>query len=806
MKMTNPQRVYSEIRDSYLRYVDTAYWLRSEELMKERRSLLSDTDLLFTDVLLEPVLPYDAEVELNEIMQSLGIDPRVGDVVGAALFGAYTSDGEPVRIREHQAQALRHSLLEGRAHGRNVVVTSGTGSGKTESFLLPVLTRLVEESLTWPEDAACHEWWSTGAGGLWQGSRSGSTRPAALRSMILYPTNALVEDQITRLRRAVRTIRSCGGNQLWFGRYTGATLGSARIPKGASDRKRVEAVAREVRSTVNDFDELLDAAGIDLAQFADPRKGELLTRWEMVESPPDVLVTNYSMLNAMLMRDIEEPMFEVTKAWLQSDDRHTFSLVVDELHLYRGTQGSEVAMIVRNLLGRLGLEPDSPQLRCLATSASLTSDVKGLDFLEQYFGVDRSSFFVTAGRPRTINAQLPISRLSLLQSWTSTPEELREHSLLEQFNLPSCMAQACVDKNGRFRATRIPDLAGRLFDTADDGSAMDVVLQSLSVMEPGPQSVSFRAHMFARTLRGLWACSNPACDQIDRSALLGIGRLFTIATSTCQCGGRVLELLYCFECGDISLGGYVGAEEDGVVFLTATPVQVPAERAAPVFKRTHRDYRWYRPGLTRTSRTWSPRDAAGSSSTIGFAGVSYDPLLGAVMAASGIGDGMVVSGIPLDRDVSPAALPVYCPRCDQRTGQLDGASYFKGEVRSPIRAHTSGLAQSTQLLMTQLHRSMGETVEDSRTIVFTDSRDDAARTASGTELNHFRDLVRQLTRQVLEEKEDPVDVMRRGSAAIEDLTAEERGLFELLVADDVALSQAFLKDSLGAATEEIWRK
>ena len=76
-------------------------------------------------------------------------------------------------------------------------------------------------------------------------------------------------------------------------------------------------------------------------------------RWDMVETPPDILVTNYSMLNAMLMRDHEEAVFEKTRAWLDASTTNVFTLVVDELHLYRGTQGSEVAMVVRNLLGWL---------------------------------------------------------------------------------------------------------------------------------------------------------------------------------------------------------------------------------------------------------------------------------------------------------------------------------------------------------------------------------------------------------------------------------------------------------------------
>jgi DEAD/DEAH box helicase domain-containing protein len=366
-----------------------------------------------------------------------------------------------------------------------------------------------------------------------------------VRAIVLYPTNALVEDQITRLRKAIRDIVANGGRQLWFGRYTGATLGSGGIPDGASERGRVLKAAREIRDTIIEYDGLKAAETKGLEQFADPRQGELLTRWEMVMTPPDVLVTNYSMLNAMLMRDLEQPLFDATREWLANDDRSVLSLVVDELHLYRGTQGSEVAMIVRNLLGRLGLEPDSPQLRVLATSASLTEDDKGLDYLEQFFGVERNSFFVTAGVPRSLEADLPIRRSDFLAFWSSEPAETRPESLVERFNLHAAMTAACRDE-GRIRATPLTTIGERLFDEPDDGTALGVALEALSAMPLGPDIVPMRAHMFSRTLRGLWACSNPDCDQVDRETPLGIGRLFTIATSACACGGRVLELLYCF--------------------------------------------------------------------------------------------------------------------------------------------------------------------------------------------------------------------------------------------------------------------
>ena len=133
--------------------------------------------------------------------------------------------------------------------------------------------------------------------------------------------------------------------------------------------------------------------------------------------------------------------------------------MIDELHLYRGTQGSEVAMIVRNLLDRLGLDPDSPQLRCLATSASLTDDPTGLDYLEQFFGISRSSFYVTAGTPRAIHAELPIASAELVDAWSSAREEDRAKAVIDRFALPDAVASACRDDHGRIRATRLSEIA-----------------------------------------------------------------------------------------------------------------------------------------------------------------------------------------------------------------------------------------------------------------------------------------------------------------------------------------------------------
>lgn len=92
----------------------------------------------------------------------------------------------------------------------------------------------------------------------------------------------------------------------------------------------------------------------------------------MQQTPPDILVTNYSMLEYMLMRPIERSIWEETKEWLAQDKENKFILVLDEAHMYRGTSGAEVALLIRRLQARLGIDRD--RLQCILTSASLGSD------------------------------------------------------------------------------------------------------------------------------------------------------------------------------------------------------------------------------------------------------------------------------------------------------------------------------------------------------------------------------------------------------------------------------------------------
>ena len=177
MGFENPVSVYESIKDAYLRYYDTAFWLRDEQLRAERRALLEKPGVIFTDPLIEPVLPYDGVDSISAVCDEVGIESSIADLLGEMFFG---SDGS-FRLRDHQADAMRVSLAAADHPRRNIVVTSGTGSGKTESFLLPIFARLLDEARSWPGGGQLHDWWAEKQSGSWRSARNDYSRPSAVR-------------------------------------------------------------------------------------------------------------------------------------------------------------------------------------------------------------------------------------------------------------------------------------------------------------------------------------------------------------------------------------------------------------------------------------------------------------------------------------------------------------------------------------------------------------------------------------------------------------------------------------------------
>lgn len=803
------------IHESYLRYYDSAFWMRDQSIMEERRSLLMEPGVMAQEVLLEAVPVYPSEVPVSEACEKAGLSSFTGNHLGKIVFGM-----EDIKLRRHQAEALEYALSGDKDGRKNVVVTSGTGSGKTESFLLPLLARIIEERGAAAGSSKINPWWErqlARGDTTWKHLRSTGHQVAkpAVRAMILYPTNALVEDQVSRLRQAaIRGAEKMGGPLFFFGRYTGATPGGTIFPPDkllADDRKRINSLAREIQDMARDAEQLrraIEAAPAQfkdpvetLAQFPAPHCGEMLTRWDMVAAAPDILITNTSMLNIMLMRDLEAPMLEQTREWLRDDKTATFTLVVDELHGYRGTQGTEVAFVVRNLLDRLGLSADSPQLRCIGTSASLEGE-GGRKYLEEFFGVNRESFVILPGEPREFNSPLPVAR-SLVEA--SIPGLLSENELevkeaarllADKLSPRETLASACrvagTVEGQHQRPARASAIEKALFGENVPARGLEAFLVAAKLEDRGAWEApkpSFRSHAFLRQVQGMWACSNPACDQVPekfRSETRKIGRLFKSPAIKCGCGGQVLELLYCYDCGEAYLGGFVvhqpGVELGDSVFLQSTRPGTSITPPGMVYERPHRQFRWYWPGgaLRPGMDPWThKRPTGGGEYRFQFGIGNFDPRLGLLRPAQGEEDrtGLVYCP-PVDQG-AVAGLPECCPRCGSEQSYFNSKNldqFYAGTVQTPIRGLRTGLNATTQLVADRSSIAISEDGAPEKMIAFTDSRDDAADLAAGLELYHFRDLVRQLVQSAVQPVGVPSKaqlVALEASAKGRDLTPEE---------------------------------
>jgi DEAD/DEAH box helicase domain-containing protein len=415
---------YQRLERIYRMYIESAFPLRNQALSEERRTLLQQPEILSQPPLLEtvPVYPSDGTT-LSIAAKQLGeLDENYGDLAQLAR-GLFPPDRA---LYQHQKDGLFDAVRD----GKDLVVTTGTGSGKTETFLLPLLAQLARESATWESAEKPHKqrkWWNHDSERRQQWEHV--KRPMALRALILYPLNALVEDQLRRLRMTLDDDRvrgwldaNRGGNRITFGRYTGLTpISGIETPDGKATERLKDELHRMEQAYKQIVEDGQGASEDAKWYFANPDGAEMWSRWDMQETPPDIMITNYSMLNIMMMRSIEASIFDATRRWLESDPYrntdnplHVFHLIVDELHAYRGTPGTEVAYILRLVLDRLGLEPDSRQLRVLTTTASLTDSEPGRKFLQEFFGRDfsdssRFSFLSGAEVPPEANARFRLS-------------------------------------------------------------------------------------------------------------------------------------------------------------------------------------------------------------------------------------------------------------------------------------------------------------------------------------------------------------------------------------------------------------
>lgn len=595
---------YDAIRKRLLDYINTEYLGKNDALRDACEKELQKAGTVFQEPYIEANPAYfEIEGGINEAV----LDRDLEDVKKILIKMVEMDLGVKRKPYKHQLESL-----EAFYQGHDLFVATGTGSGKTECFMWPMVSKLVLEQMHSPE--------------TWE--------IRGVRAIMLYPMNALVSDQVGRLRHMIgngengfhRLINEMapGSRVPQFGMYTSRTPYSGKAD-GAQNKNLADTIERDLLGQPEKTKKDLRKLGKypskkDLSAFVerlrkqencltDPMDAELITRHEMHQFCPDILITNYSMLEYMLMRPIEKDIWKKTKDWIDSNQDNKLLFVIDEAHMYRGSSGGEVALLVRRLLHKLGIGRD--QVQFILTSASIPPEKEKEEAIYQ-FACDLSAQrlkenrFVlikgteeeipTTGREFDPGVLMDYDMDALQQDWNQRYPAILDFARRVGFPvsfdsgdektveiwlydcLRQCGPMLRIMKQTRGHAVSFQTLVKLVFpkeesSVAEKATSVLLAIAPLARNADGKVLYPARLHMMFRGLQGIYACSNPSCIQKNHEgADLGLGRIYLRKPGTrCKCGGMIYELLNERSCGALFLRGFMDVSEDKNPFVWNEP-------------------------------------------------------------------------------------------------------------------------------------------------------------------------------------------------------------------------------------------
>lgn len=589
---------HKQLRTELENYIKSQYFGKSPILLSALNNHIDDEGLLYQRPFIESSPAY---VTVQNGIETASLENWMKEYflqLAKAGIGVFPSPFA------HQVSAL-----EAATKGENLFISTGTGSGKTECFMWPLLAKMAAEARNSKES-----WAKRG-----------------IRTIIMYPMNALVSDQISRLRRMIgdpdnkfiKIFRNTCGTETrrpQFGMYTGRTPYPGSHPSTEQDRKLEKTLSR-ISFPQNDsekefFNHLLKEGKIpaksDMNQFLqglhdskhipNDDDAELITRFEMQQFCPDILITNYSMLEYMLLRPREQNIWNNTREWLASNSDNKLLFVIDEAHMYRGSSGGEVALLIRRLFHKLGISRDRVQF--ILTTASMPNknqqDVDSvMKFANELTASDTATrFCYLTGEQEIIDGQLKydIPTEVLLNSNPSQFEDRDEIKLsallsfwgqLDGFD-PSITSLESVCnwmyenlvyyrpfheliKYCRGDAVSLGELSSGIFrdlNPEDALKAVSVLLAIAPLAKNTKGSVLFpaRMHMLFKGISGVYACTNANCSCSHSEGGLTLGEIYlSDGNLICpHCGSMVYELYNDRRCGALFFKGYVLEDDLGL--------------------------------------------------------------------------------------------------------------------------------------------------------------------------------------------------------------------------------------------------
>ncbi|MEQ8717738.1 MAG: DEAD/DEAH box helicase [Acidimicrobiales bacterium] len=644
-----------------------------------------------------PYLEASAPFENGAPIAGLVAEGVLSELFGR--FGDELPEDRPLYV--HQEQAIRKAVVD----RRNLVVSTGTGSGKTETFLVPIINDLFREI------------------------EEGTVERPGVRALLLYPMNALVNDQVKRLRRLLSP-----APEIRFGRYVGET------------QEKASKAEEDFRARYPN----------------EPRiENEMISREEMRDRPPHILITNYAMLEYLLLRPQDSPFFDGPGAELWR------ALVLDEAHVYSGAQGAEVGMLLRRLRDRV-LRSERGRIQCFATSATLGKGEEDYPDLVRFASTlfdetfdweaddpERQDIVVAERRPLAVGdgsltldvetirelrqrfrAGAGVAELAAIAGDGTAPQptdspQVFLATLLRNETHVLAVQRILEDDGG----VELDDVARRVFPDYGDASEALVDLIDLAIAARHDSAdaplIPARYHFWVGSLEGGFLC-------LHRGHPEGHPRLLLARHDSCPAcekaglSSAMAELGVCRRCGIEYLVGSIRDRGNG------DRLELVSDRS------TSHDYLL----LADSVADVDDDSIAGLEGDLESATATYfDPPTGSVTTEAGEGRirvqhiGVPERGQQLHR----------CAACSSWTSNEIVMRLLTG-TDAPVSVVATALYQATP--PSSDRRQQAEIGEGRKLLVFADSRQDAAYFAPYLERTYGRSTARRLIADAIEEMTD----------------------------------------------------
>lgn len=496
--MFDPIEASENIKEEFMSYVATSFHLADANYAKQFKEALDKEGAVAKG----PYLDIGDSFEAGKSIENL-----IGEGEASPLFRDLERNEDEgqkeIKLKRqlylHQEKAIRKINAN-----KNLVVTTGTGSGKTECFIIPIINHLLRE-------------------------KENGTLCDGVRAILIYPMNALANDQMKRLRLILKDYP-----EITFGVYNSST--KHEDAAGIAEYGRI----------------FKDESGRALK----PLKNEVISRKAMQSNPPNILVTNYAMLEYMMLRPNDDLVFSGAQLKF---------LVLDEAHIYRGATGIETSLLLRRLKARIS---NPVNVLHILTSATLGGEESNKDIVNFASTLCEAKFDEDdIIRSKTVIPELPADikdlPLSLFEELAHPTKPLNtilsDYGILIDASMPDAeiLFELCLSskvyKVLRESATRpmtvreITSLMRNVIDVTED-DVVNLISVAAQAEKNKTALIKARYHMFVRALEGAYII-------IDKEKHLYLTRRSYVELTDDTY--KVFEAAVCDDCGRVGIVGKV---------------------------------------------------------------------------------------------------------------------------------------------------------------------------------------------------------------------------------------------------------